>query len=73
MARRQGFKDVMTGNRWFGLGLIVLAAIIWGFRPLQDCAWWNILCEGGSILITPIFVVISVTVLIFGVYKLLKG
>jgi|GEM_PF-5177251 len=57
---------------WEGIIYIVLAGLIYYFRPLQDCSWWNIFCKGGSMALTPIFLLISLILLIVGVIKLLR-
>ena len=54
-----------------GIFLIVLSLTIYYLRPLQNCDWWNIFCSVGSLLFTPIFIIISIILLMLGVWKLL--
>lgn len=57
---------------WDGIIFILLAGIIYYFRPLQTCSWWNIFCHAGSMALTPIFLLISLILLVVGVIKLLR-
>lgn len=54
-----------------GIVLILIGFLVYYFRPLAHCAWYNIFCQGGSLLITPIFVLISVILTIVGVIILI--
>lgn len=60
-------------HQTYGLFLIILGFLIWIFRPLSHCNWYNIFCQAGSLVITPIFVIIAIILIIAGVWKLLWG
>ena len=57
----------------YGLFLIALGMLIYYFRPLQSCLWWNLLCHAGALAITPIFVILAVILIIAGVFKIIWG
>jgi hypothetical protein len=59
-------------NKIFGILIIVLGLIIWSFRPLQSCSWWNLLCHAASPFVTAIFLAITGLLIIIGIIKLLK-
>ncbi len=54
-----------------GIVLIIIGFLVYYLRPLSNCAWWNIFCQGGSLLITPIFLILSIILTILGVIILI--
>jgi hypothetical protein len=64
-------KKNYTAKLW-GIGLIVLAFLVFAFRPFQDCAWYNLICLGASMTVTLIFGIISLVLLISGVVIILR-
>ena len=66
-------KQIFSANRILGLILIAVGYFIYALRPLSHCAWYNIFCTAGSLLITPIFVIASMILILIGVYKLIVG
>lgn len=66
-------KETFGHGRWIGIILIVISLVIWNFRPLSSCMWYNLFCQAGSFIISPIFLVLSILLAIVGVYKLIKG
>lgn len=69
-----------TRERFFGLDrgqkqgffLIILSAIIWLFRPFQECKWYEIGCNAGGFVTSPIILIICGGLLIFGIIKLVR-
>lgn len=68
MAKRKIFGT----NQIVGLVLIGLSFLIWFLRPFSSCKWWQLLCQGTNVIVTPIFMVICATLMIVGVIKLLR-
>lgn len=64
-------KKIFGTNQIVGLVLIGLSALIWFFRPLQ-CKWWQLFCQGASVFVTPVIMIICAILLIAGVVKLLR-
>jgi len=58
---------------WAGVILIILAGLIYYFRPLQTCSWYNIFCHAGSTVLTPIFLLASFIIFVIGIIKLIQG
>jgi len=56
-----------------GFILILLGFLIWTLRPLAKCAWYNIFCNTGSLLISPIYLILSAALAVGGTYLVLKG
>lgn len=56
-----------------GTGLIVLGYLVWQFRPFTDCVWWNPFCNIGSVATAPIFLILSLVLIVAGIYKLIWG
>lgn len=71
MAKTLG--KVFTVGRIIGLVLLLAGFLVWYFRPLAHCSWWNLLCWSSSALISPIFLILSIILVIIGVIKLIKG
>jgi hypothetical protein len=69
---RNNSKNKININ-WAGVIFIILAGLIYWFRPLQNCAWWNIFCNLGTTVLTPIFLLVSLVLFLVGIIKLFKG
>lgn len=65
-------KHFFSSNQIVGFVLIILSILLWFFRPFTDCKWYEIFCHGGSLLITPVIVIICAILLIVGIIKLTK-
>ena len=55
-----------------GLIYILIGFLIFYLRPFNDCHWYNIGCQVGGTLITPIFLVLMIILIIVGVVKILR-
>lgn len=66
-------NKVFTSGRIIGIILMIAGFLVWAFRPLQECAWWNIFCQGGSLILAPLFLIITLVLVIVGVIKLIMG
>ena len=67
---------LFTTSRIIGIVLIAIAFFVFKFKPSFDCSWWNIICHAGNILLFPLqiaFTIISLILLVIGLYKLVKG
>lgn len=62
----------LSRNKKTGLFIIVIGFLIWMFRPFQECAWYQIGCKSGSFFTAPIFIILSIIVIIVGVRRFIK-
>lgn len=62
----------LTRNQKNGLLMIAVSFLIWILRPLSNCEWYQLGCRSGSLLITPIFLTLSIIVLVMGIKKFTK-
>lgn len=68
---KKGFLD-LTKNQKYGLLFMIIAFLIWLYRPFQGCSWYQIGCKAGSFATTIPILGISLGLGIFGFFKLIK-
>ena len=70
-----------TTERFFGLSrrkkgalfIIALSILVWLFRPFQACKWYEIGCQAGWTLVTPIFLIVAGILFIIGIWRFVKN
>lgn len=70
-----------TTERFFGLTrrkkealfIIALSVLVWLFRPFQECKWYELGCQAGWTVVTPVFLVIAGILFITGIWRFVKN
>lgn len=66
-------KESIWKNKYIiGALSIILGILVYSFRPAASCAWYEFGCKAGGLFTSPIFLVISLILIIFGVVKIVR-
>lgn len=66
-------KGWLSRGMIHGIIIIIIAGLLWVFRPAATCKWYNIFCWLLKFATNPIIMVICGILVLIGVYKIIKG
>lgn len=59
-------------KKLYGIAAIAAGIAVYAFRPAASCKWYEIFCNAGGLVTSPIYLIISLILIIGGAAALLS-